>query len=185
VTTCYTWQDALSHSHFEKYSARARDSLACWTPDCIGFNLIEAVLCHICRKERPGAVLVFMTGWDDINALKDQLKAHPLLGDPNKVMLLTCHGSMATSEKRLIFEKTPPNVRKIVLATNMAEASITINDVVFVMDCGKAKETDGKYFVSAQTSASQMQQTSHSCMQCDVAKIWRRRTEDLEDKCKC
>ncbi|EEE59930.1 hypothetical protein OsJ_12573 [Oryza sativa Japonica Group] len=73
--------------------------------------------------------------------LKDQLKAHPLLGDPNRVLLLACHGSMATAEQRLIFEKPPPNVRKIVLATNMAEASITINDIVFVVDCGKAKET--------------------------------------------
>ncbi|XP_057852056.2 DExH-box ATP-dependent RNA helicase DExH3 isoform X1 [Cryptomeria japonica] len=134
-------EDALSKSSFERYSSRTRDSLACWTPDSIGFNLIEAILCHICRKERPGAVLVFMTGWDDINAMRDQLKAHPLLGDPNRVLLLTCHGSMATSEQRLIFEATPSNVRKIVLATNMAEASITINDIVFVVDCGKAKET--------------------------------------------
>ncbi|KAI8556476.1 hypothetical protein RHMOL_Rhmol05G0255700 [Rhododendron molle] len=134
-------EDALNKSSFENYSSRARDSLSCWTPDCIGFNLIEAVLCHICRKERPGAVLVFMTGWEDISCLRDQLKAHPLLGDPNRVLLLTCHGSMATSEQKLIFEKPPPNVRKIVLATNMAEASITINDVVFVVDCGKAKET--------------------------------------------
>ncbi|KAL8265856.1 hypothetical protein R6Q59_003200 [Mikania micrantha] len=134
-------EDALSQSSFENYSSKARDSLSCWTPDSIGFNLIEAVLCHICRKERPGAVLVFMTGWDDISCLKNQLKAHPLLGDPNRVQLLTCHGSMATSEQKLIFEKPPPNVRKIVLATNMAEASITINDVVFVVDCGKAKET--------------------------------------------
>ncbi|KAK9156986.1 hypothetical protein Scep_003560 [Stephania cephalantha] len=107
----------------------------------MGFNLIEAVLSHICRKERPGAVLVFMTGWDDISSLRDQLKLHPLVGDPNRVLLLTCHGSMATSEQKLIFEKPPPNVRKIVLATNMAEASITINDIVFVVDCGKAKET--------------------------------------------
>ncbi|CAK9172350.1 unnamed protein product [Ilex paraguariensis] len=134
-------QDALSKSSFEKYSSKARDSLSCWTPDCIGFNLIEAVLCHICRKERSGAVLVFMTGWEDISCLRDQIKAHPLLGDPNRVLLLTCHGSMATSEQKLIFEKPPQNVRKIVLATNMAEASITINDVVFVVDCGKAKET--------------------------------------------
>ncbi|KAJ6433099.1 hypothetical protein OIU84_020182 [Salix udensis] len=134
-------EDALNKSSFENYSSRARDSLACWMPDCIGFNLIEAVLCHICRKERPGAVLVFMTGWEDISSLRDQLKAHPLLGDPNRVLLVTCHGSMATSEQKLIFEKPPPNVRKVVLATNMAEASITINDIVYVVDCGKAKET--------------------------------------------
>ncbi|KAK1374158.1 RNA helicase [Heracleum sosnowskyi] len=134
-------EESLNKSSFEKYSSRARDSLSCWSPDCIGFNLIEAVLCHICRKERPGAVLVFMTGWEDISCLRDQVKAHPLLGDPNRVLLLTCHGSMATSEQKLIFEKPPLNVRKIVLATNMAEASITINDVVFVVDCGKAKET--------------------------------------------
>ncbi|RZB98371.1 DExH-box ATP-dependent RNA helicase DExH3-like [Glycine soja] len=134
-------EDALSNSSFENYSSRARDSLTSWAPDCIGFNLIEAVLCHICRKERPGAVLVFMTGWEDISSLKDQLKAHPLVGDPNRVLLLTCHGSMATSEQKLIFEKPPPNIRKVILATNMAEASITINDIVFVVDCGKAKET--------------------------------------------
>ncbi|XP_062091649.1 DExH-box ATP-dependent RNA helicase DExH3 [Humulus lupulus] len=134
-------EDALNKANFETYSPRSRDSLASWVPDSIGFNLIEAVLCHICRKERPGAVLVFMTGWEDISCLRDQLKAHPLLGDPNRVLLLTCHGSMATSEQKLIFDKPPPNVRKVILATNMAEASITINDVVFVVDCGKAKET--------------------------------------------
>lgn len=43
--------------------------------------------------------------------------------------------------QRLIFDKPEDGVRKIVLATNMAETSITINDVVFVVDCGKAKET--------------------------------------------
>lgn len=96
-------QDALHKSSFESYSGRARDSLSCWTPDCIGFNLIEAVLCHICRKERQGAVLVFMTGWEDISSLRDQLKAHPLLGDPNRVLLLTCHGSMGTSEQVSLF----------------------------------------------------------------------------------
>ncbi|KAK9996531.1 hypothetical protein SO802_021217 [Lithocarpus litseifolius] len=134
-------EDAVEAADFKEYSLRTQESLSCWNPDSIGFNLIEYVLCHIVKKERPGAVLVFMTGWDDINSLKDQLQSHPLLGDPSKVLLLACHGSMASSEQRLIFDKPEDGVRKIVLATNMAETSITINDVVFVVDCGKAKET--------------------------------------------
>ncbi|RDX62405.1 DExH-box ATP-dependent RNA helicase DExH3 [Mucuna pruriens] len=134
-------EDALEVEDFKGYSLRTRDSLSCWFPDSIGFNLIEHVLCHIVKNERPGAVLVFMTGWDDINSLKDQLQAHPLLGDQSRVLLLACHGSMVSSEQRLIFENPEGGVRKIVLATNMAETSITINDVVFVVDSGKAKET--------------------------------------------
>ncbi|KAK7251699.1 hypothetical protein RIF29_35120 [Crotalaria pallida] len=134
-------EDALEVADFKGYSPRTRESLSCWSPDSIGFNLIEHVLCHIVKNERPGAVLVFMTGWDDINSLKDQLQAHPLLGDQSQVLLLACHGSMASSEQRLIFENPEGGLRKIVLATNMAETSITINDVVFVIDCGKAKET--------------------------------------------
>ncbi|XP_047330377.1 DExH-box ATP-dependent RNA helicase DExH3-like isoform X2 [Impatiens glandulifera] len=134
-------EEALEAADFRECSSRTRESLACWNPDSIGFNLIEHVLCHIARKERPGAVLVFMTGWDDISSLKEQLQSHPLLGDPRRVLLLACHGSMASSEQRLIFDKPEDGVRKIVLATNMAETSITINDVVFVVDCGKAKET--------------------------------------------
>ncbi|XVF53845.1 hypothetical protein PTKIN_Ptkin05aG0131500 [Pterospermum kingtungense] len=93
-------EDALEIADFRGYSLRTRESLSCWNPDSIGFNLIEHVLCHIVKKERPGAVLVFMTGWDDINSLKDQLQAHPLLGDPSRVLLLACHGSMPSTEQR-------------------------------------------------------------------------------------
>lgn len=53
----------------------------------------------------------------------------------------TIFSFMFLGMQRLIFEKPEDGVRKIVLATNMAETSITINDVVFVVDCGKAKET--------------------------------------------
>ncbi|KAJ7943079.1 putative ATP-dependent RNA helicase [Quillaja saponaria] len=134
-------EDALRAADFKGYSSQTRESLTCWNPDCIGFNLIEYLLGSICENERPGAVLVFMTGWDDISSLKDKLLAHPVLGDTSRVLLLTCHGSMASSEQRLIFEEPDDGVRKIVLATNIAETSITIDDVVFVIDCGKAKET--------------------------------------------
>ncbi|XVE53139.1 hypothetical protein DITRI_Ditri02bG0180200 [Diplodiscus trichospermus] len=134
-------EEALKAADFKDFSPQTRESLSCWNPDCIGFNLIEYLLSYICETERPGAVLVFMTGWDDISSLKDKLLAHPILGDPSCVLLLTCHGSMASSEQKLIFEEPEDGVRKVVLTTNIAETSITINDVVFVLDCGKAKET--------------------------------------------
>ncbi|CAI5457983.1 unnamed protein product, partial [Closterium sp. Yama58-4] len=88
-----------------------------------------------------GAVLVFMTGWDDIIGMRDRLREHPLLGDESRVMLLTCHGSMLIEEQKLIFNPPPPGITKVILATNMAETSITINDVALVIDTGKAKET--------------------------------------------
>ncbi|XP_057995987.1 DExH-box ATP-dependent RNA helicase DExH5, mitochondrial isoform X2 [Hevea brasiliensis] len=134
-------EEALRAADFKEYGSQTRESLSCWNPDCVGFNLIEYLLCNICENERPGAVLVFMTGWDDISSLKDKLLSHPILGDPSQVLLLACHGSMASSEQRLIFDEPKDGVRKIVLATNITETSITINDVVFVLDCGKAKET--------------------------------------------
>ncbi|GMP59060.1 hypothetical protein CsSME_00022494 [Camellia sinensis var. sinensis] len=134
-------EEALRAADLKDFSPDTQDSLSCWNPDCIGFNLIEYLLCNICEKEKPGAVLVFMTGWDDISSLKDKLLAHPILGDSGRVLLLACHGSMASEEQRLIFDEPEDGVRKIVLATNIAETSITINDVVFVVDCGKAKET--------------------------------------------
>ncbi|EHA8589140.1 DExH-box ATP-dependent RNA helicase DExH3 [Cocos nucifera] len=144
-------EDAQKNSSFETYGSRVRDSLACWNPDCIGFNLIEAVLCHICRKERPdmnsvlynmdlnGIVLL-------INGSKILLRtrARNLLDHIRIFVLMPWLDVLEVAEeeiKKLIFEKPPPNTRKIVLATNMAEASITINDIVFVVDCGKAKET--------------------------------------------
>ncbi|XP_057423201.1 DExH-box ATP-dependent RNA helicase DExH5, mitochondrial isoform X2 [Lotus japonicus] len=136
-----TVEDAIRAADFKDYSPQTQESLSCWNPDCIGFSLIEYILCNICENERPGAVLVFMTGWDDISSLKEKLLRNNVLGDPNRVLLLACHGSMASSEQRLIFEEPEDGVRKIVLATNIAETSITINDVVFVLDCGKAKET--------------------------------------------
>lgn len=133
--------EALADQDYRHLSPRTQASLAAWSPDNLGFNLIENVLLHIAQREREGAVLVFMTGWEEISALKEQLQSHPVLGNPARAQVLACHGSMATAEQKLIFGHPPPGVRKIVLATNMAETSITINDVVFVIDCGKAKET--------------------------------------------
>lgn len=57
---------------------------------------------------------------------------------------LTCsvpvHSSMAVAEQQAVFHRPPYGQRKIVLATNIAETSVTIDDVVHVVDVGSQKE---------------------------------------------
>ncbi|WRX23403.1 Helicase [Theobroma cacao] len=118
-----------------------RHSLEAWSGSQIDLGLVEAAIEYICRHEGDGAILVFLTGWDDISKLLDKIKVNSFLGDLSKFLVLPLHGSMPTINQREIFDRPPPNKRKIVLATNIAESSITIDDVVYVIDCGKAKET--------------------------------------------
>ncbi|KAL3646913.1 hypothetical protein CASFOL_009457 [Castilleja foliolosa] len=126
---------------YNGYCANTRRSLEAWSDSPLDLGLVESTIEHICRHEGSGAILVFLTGWDDISKLLDKLKANNIVGDPNKFLVIPLHGSMPTINQREIFDRPPLNVRKIVLATNIAESSITIDDVVYVVDCGKAKET--------------------------------------------
>ncbi|OAY40762.1 DExH-box ATP-dependent RNA helicase DExH1 isoform X2 [Manihot esculenta] len=135
------FEDVDISSEYKNYSASTRLSLEAWSGSLLDLGLVEATVEFICRHEGDGAILVFLTGWDEISKLLDRIKGNKLLGDPSKFSVLPLHGSMPTINQREIFDRPPPNKRKIVLATNIAESSITIDDVVYVVDCGKAKET--------------------------------------------
>ncbi|KAH7691056.1 RNA helicase protein [Dioscorea alata] len=128
-------------SQYKNYSISTRQSLDAWTGVQLDLGLVEATIDHICRNEGDGAILVFLTGWDEISKLLEKIKANAFLGNSSKFLVLPLHGSMPTVNQREIFDRPPSNMRKIVLATNIAESSITIDDVVYVIDCGKAKET--------------------------------------------
>lgn len=135
------FEDTDIDLHYKNYSPYTRRSLEAWSGSQLDLGLVEATIEHICRHEGEGAILVFLTGWDDISNLLDKVKGNNFLGDPRKNLVLPLHGSMPTINQREIFDRPPSNMRKIVLATNIAESSITIDDVVYVIDCGKAKET--------------------------------------------
>lgn len=73
---------------------------------------VESTIEYICRHESEGAILVFLTGWDDISKLLDKVKANRFLGDPGKFMVLPLHGSMPTINQREIFDRPPLNKRR-------------------------------------------------------------------------
>ncbi|KAI9456148.1 ATP-dependent RNA helicase Prh1 [Russula earlei] len=95
---------------------------------------------HVDRP--PGDVLIFLPGQDDIENLESSLRvfAHQLpQGVPN-VITCSLYASLPNTEQTKVFRPTPPDARKCILATNIAETSITIPGVRYVIDSGKQKE---------------------------------------------
>ena len=115
----------------------------------IDHRLIFDVIYYIHTHLPYGSILVFLPGYDDIleqfDTVTSRMSSHVM---PFKIYML--HSNMQTNDQKNVFKPTP-NIRKIILSTNIAETSITIDDVVYVIDTGKAKM---KHFdsVSATTS---------------------------------
>ncbi|ERT02842.1 hypothetical protein HMPREF1624_01145 [Sporothrix schenckii ATCC 58251] len=87
---------------------------------------------------QSGGILVFMPGTNEINQVCNQLRTGP---GANSLHVLPLHASLETREQRRVFAAAPAGRRKVVVATNVAETSITIDDIVAVIDTGRVKET--------------------------------------------
>ncbi|KAJ7163316.1 pre-mRNA splicing factor [Mycena filopes] len=97
---------------------------------------------QIHTTQPKGDILVFLTGQEEIEACHENLQeTSRALG--NKIAeLIICpiYASLPSEMQAKIFEPTPEGARKVVLATNIAETSITIDGVVFVIDPGFVKQ---------------------------------------------
>lgn len=104
-------------------------------------KLVVDILLHLEHAEYgPGAVLVFLPGWEEICELESILSMHPTFSNKAKYHVYPLHSSIPSRDQRKIFQdKSTATCRKIVLSTNIAETSLTIDDVVFVIDSGLAK----------------------------------------------
>ncbi|KAJ1767984.1 helicase [Coemansia sp. RSA 1813] len=80
------------------------------------------------------AMLVFMPGVGEIQATIDAIKRLE-----SAVHVLPLHSGLAPQEQRKVFAPPPSGKRKIVVATNIAETSITIDDIGFVLDAGRTR----------------------------------------------
>ena len=112
-----------------------------------------------------GAVLVFMPGVPEITRLiqlLDQTWTDVTAGtssssssssSPPRLRVMPLHGNLSPQEQRGVFEVARRGVHelKIIVATNVAEASVTISDVTVVVDCCRVKEMD--FDVERQVSA--------------------------------
>jgi len=110
------------------------------TEDVIDTALQRIFKIH-CGEPMPGDVLVFMTGQETIQNLQKLLEelAENLTRDFPKLLVLPLFAALSQTAQQRIFEPAPPNTRKVILSTNIAETSVTVPGVRYVVDTGKAK----------------------------------------------
>ncbi|KAG2183343.1 hypothetical protein INT43_006348 [Umbelopsis isabellina] len=92
-------------------------------------------------KEPNGDILIFMTGREEIDRVVSEIsdRASTLPQKALGITPLPIYAGLTTEEQAQIFEPTQHGFRKVIVATNIAEASITIDGVVYVIDCGFVK----------------------------------------------
>lgn len=125
-----------------QYSPRTRNTLSQLDEYRIEFDLIVQLIGRIATDPNlvpfSNAILVFLPGIAEIRTLNDMI-----LGDKQfsgDWLVYPMHSTIASEEQEAAFLVPPPGMRKIVLATNIAETGITIPDVTCVIDTGKQRE---------------------------------------------
>lgn len=128
--------------------------------DYVDASIVTVLQVHL--TQGPGDILVFLTGQDEVETAADELTRRTrAMGGKIKVRWLIAkieavfcsrfvvqeliiakiYSTLPSDQQAKIFEPTPPGARKVVLATNIAETSLTIPGIVFVVDAGFVKMT--------------------------------------------
>jgi ATP-dependent RNA helicase A len=141
------------------YTERTRRTMQQISEKMLSFEIIEDLIAYIVNLNQPGAILVFLPGWNLIYALLKHLHDHPVFGNASKYRLLPLHSQIPRDEQYKVFEDVPQGVTKIIVSTNIAESSITINDVVYVIDSCKVKQ---KIFTSRNSTYSNQRLSRNS-----------------------
>ncbi|KAJ8118177.1 hypothetical protein OPT61_g780 [Boeremia exigua] len=124
------------------YSPATRNVLSTYDEYAIDYNLIvrliESVAYDPQLSRYSSAVLVFLPGIAEIRQLNDLLTGHQSFG--SNWLIYPLHSTISSEDQQAAFQLPPPGVRKIVIATNIAETGVTIPDITCVIDTGKHKE---------------------------------------------
>ncbi|XP_052895056.1 ATP-dependent RNA helicase DHX8 isoform X2 [Anopheles moucheti] len=108
--------------------------------DYLDASLITVMQIHL--REPPGDVLLFLTGQEEIDTaceiLYERMKS--LGPDVPELIILPVYSALPSEMQTRIFDPAPPGSRKVVIATNIAETSLTIDGIYYVVDPGFVKQ---------------------------------------------
>lgn len=108
--------------------------------DYVEAALMTVLQIHLC--EPPGDILVFFTGQEEIDTACQMLHERMVkleANNPPPLIILPVYAALPSEMQTMIFDPAPAGCRKCVVATNIAEASLTIDGIFFVIDPGMSK----------------------------------------------
>jgi len=106
--------------------------------DYVDSAVKQALAIHV--SQGAGDILVFMTGQEDIESTCELMQERlDQLNDPPKLSILPIYSQMPADLQARIFEQAAPGVRKVIVATNIAETSLTVDGIMYVVDGGFSK----------------------------------------------
>ncbi|VVC34695.1 Helicase, C-terminal,Helicase-associated domain,P-loop containing nucleoside triphosphate [Cinara cedri] len=110
--------------------------------DYIDACVVSILQIHVTQP--LGDILVFLTGQEEIETCNELLqeRVRRLGSQIKELIILPVYSNLPTDMQAKIFEPTPPNARKVVLATNIAETSLTIDNIIYVIDPGFCKQNN-------------------------------------------
>jgi ATP-dependent RNA helicase DHX8/PRP22 len=108
--------------------------------DYLEASMITVMQIHL--SEPPGDILVFLTGQEEIDTACETLFNRMKTLGPSvpELIILPVYSALPSEMQSRIFEPAPPGARKVVIATNIAETSITIDGIFYVVDPGFVKQ---------------------------------------------
>lgn len=117
-------------------------------------------------REGPGHILVFLTGMEECEQAVQFAngKLQSMVDGGKQVsdcLIVPLYGMMQSDDQRNVFEEVPEGCRKLVFSTNIAETSLTVAGVGFVVDCGYCKQK----FFNPKTGMESLQVTEVSQVQ--------------------
>ncbi|KAL7673714.1 hypothetical protein ACOME3_008566 [Neoechinorhynchus agilis] len=109
-------------------------------PDYIDAAITTVLQIHVTQP--LGDILVFLTGQEEIETSTEILqdKIRRLGSKIAELIVIPIYSTLPSDLQSKIFEPTPPGARKVVLATNIAETSVTIDNIIYVIDPGFCKQ---------------------------------------------
>lgn len=109
--------------------------------DYLEAAVLTVLQIHITQE--PGDVLVFLTGQEEIDTAVEMLqqRTRDLGTKIGEMLILPIYAALPPDMQAQIFSRTPPGARKVVIATNIAETSLTIDGIKYVVDSGFCKMT--------------------------------------------